>query len=301
MKLYYFQNQAGNFGDDLNPWIWDRLLPDFFDDDSDILFLGIGTILNHRVPIATKRVVFGSGVGYGYPILKDGTWDFICVRGPWSASQLGIEPYLAVVDPAVFINQLFPHGHTERLLVSLMPAGISASRGLWQEVCQIAGVQYIDPHDDVENVMKQLDQTRLLMTEAMHGAIAAEAFRIPWISVYSGDHLNYEKWQDFCGSLDLTHQPYQLPTTYCGDDQLSFGNKSKMVIKRLLANAGLWSNKWTRPKPKRSSDRELERAAEALLDISYKVSPCLSEELVFQNRLERLSELLDEVKRKYKS
>ncbi|MFZ1828837.1 MAG: polysaccharide pyruvyl transferase family protein [Candidatus Competibacteraceae bacterium] len=268
MKLYYFHDPVGNFGDDLNPWIWDQLLPDFFDDDPDILFVGIGTLLNHRVPLAAKRVVFGSGVGYGLPLIKDETWDFICVRGPWSAGQLGVEPCRAVADPAIFINHLFPHSHAERYLVSFMPAGISASRGLWREVCQIADIQYIDPHDDVEKVMKQIDLTRLLISEAMHGAIAAEAFRIPWISVYSGDHMNYNKWQDFCGSLDLIHQPYQLPTTHRGNDgQLSFLNKSKMIIKRLLSDTGFWSSRWTKPDPRRSSDRELERAAEILFDI----------------------------------
>ncbi len=57
MKLYYFIDPSGNFGDDLNPWIWDRLLPDFFDQNADTLFIGIGTLLNHRIPYAAKKIV----------------------------------------------------------------------------------------------------------------------------------------------------------------------------------------------------------------------------------------------------
>ena len=36
MKLYYYKAPLGNFGDDLNPWLWPRLLPDIFDDDGRV-------------------------------------------------------------------------------------------------------------------------------------------------------------------------------------------------------------------------------------------------------------------------
>jgi hypothetical protein len=38
MKLYYYQDSKGvkNFGDDLNPWLWSKLIPDVLDDDEKI-------------------------------------------------------------------------------------------------------------------------------------------------------------------------------------------------------------------------------------------------------------------------
>lgn len=304
MKLYYFIDPSGNFGDDLNPWIWDRLLPDFFDKNSDILFIGIGTLLNHRVPFATKRVVFGSGVGYGEPIIKDQSWDIICVRGPWSARQLGIDISYGIIDPAIFINRLYNHGHIERCKISFMPAGISASRGLWQEVCQIAGIQYIDPRGgNVEDIMQQIDQTRLLLTEAMHGAIAAEAFRIPWICVHSGDHMNHNKWRDFCESLNLIHCPHWLPTTYRGVSESNIAKRLKLSIKNLLATAGSSLSKEITPSPiqKKSTGSELEQAANRLIELSSKVDPLLSSDDLFSIRLETLFHFLDKVKKKYSS
>ncbi len=29
MKLYYYKDVIGNFGDDLNSWLWDALIPNF--------------------------------------------------------------------------------------------------------------------------------------------------------------------------------------------------------------------------------------------------------------------------------
>ena len=82
MRLYYYRDPVGNFGDDLNPWLWSRLIPDLLDDQSDELFVGIGTLLNQLVPKATRTVVFGSGAGYGeLPEIYE-TWEFYCVRGP---------------------------------------------------------------------------------------------------------------------------------------------------------------------------------------------------------------------------
>ncbi len=35
MKLYFFKDQGGNFGDDLNPWLFGQLFPQLLDDNAD--------------------------------------------------------------------------------------------------------------------------------------------------------------------------------------------------------------------------------------------------------------------------
>ena len=47
-RLCYFRGARPNFGDELNPWLWPRLLSGFLDNASDEL--GIGTTLNTGVP-----------------------------------------------------------------------------------------------------------------------------------------------------------------------------------------------------------------------------------------------------------
>src|SRR4051794_17394139 len=97
MRLYYYKDPIGNFGDDLNPWLWPRLISNIFDVNNEIIFLGIGTLLNQkvdrRVAASAFKVVFGSGVGYrkGKLPLIDNRWKFYCVRGPLSAYALSLD------------------------------------------------------------------------------------------------------------------------------------------------------------------------------------------------------------------
>src|SRR5690606_15093137 len=104
VRLYYYKSARGNFGDDLNLWIWPRLFPDLLDEDESELFVGIGSLLNHRLPPRLVKHIFGSGYGYGRPPdLSDG---FIvhAVRGLETARLLGLSPSLAMSDPAVLVR-----------------------------------------------------------------------------------------------------------------------------------------------------------------------------------------------------
>lgn len=64
MKLFYYKEKIGNFGDDLNLWLWPRIAPGLLDNDEQTFFVGIGTLLNSALPekknyIRLWRGVFG--------------------------------------------------------------------------------------------------------------------------------------------------------------------------------------------------------------------------------------------------
>jgi succinoglycan biosynthesis protein ExoV len=118
MKLYYAsqtretQEKPGNFGDELNPWLWPKLLPGILDEDERVAFIGIGTLINQRLkrrlPNTNLRIIFSSGVGYGnYLKQLDETYRVCCVRGPLSADWLGISSDLGIIDGGVLVNRLF--------------------------------------------------------------------------------------------------------------------------------------------------------------------------------------------------
>ena len=45
MEVFHYKDPVGNFGDDLNAVIWPALLNDVWDKQTDIVLVGIGSIL----------------------------------------------------------------------------------------------------------------------------------------------------------------------------------------------------------------------------------------------------------------
>lgn len=215
MKLYYYQTTDGtaNFGDDLNEMIWSAYIPELLDQDDSKLLIGIGTLLNDFIPEKGDKIVFGSGVGYGktLPRLND-QWQFYAVRGPLSALSLGLPPETAVVDPGVLIRRLYQANEPKLYKFSYMPHfHIAQGSGeVWESICRELGFGYIDPRWSVEKVMKALSQTEVLLAEAMHGAIVADAIRVPWVPIQSSPWILPYKWLDWSLSLKIHYQPHMV-------------------------------------------------------------------------------------------
>ncbi|MHB2264599.1 polysaccharide pyruvyl transferase family protein [Aliihoeflea sp. PC F10.4] len=217
MKLTYYRGSVPNFGDELNTYMWPRLLPaGFLDEDENELFLGIGSILWEQYPKEPRKYVFGSGYG-GYanpPDVHDGSWDLIFVRGPRTAAKLELPPEKGICDSAILLRTLDMPQPREDIGVAFMPHYHSFSRGHWPEACDAAGIRLIDPRDDVEKILAEIRGAKMLITEAMHGAIVADALRTPWLAVRPIHSENAGKWADWSESLDidLAHHPLQ-PTS----------------------------------------------------------------------------------------
>jgi succinoglycan biosynthesis protein ExoV len=104
MKLFYYQRPDGlsNFGDQLNSWLWERLLPGAFTGEENVVFVGTGTLLNHllpqRIASAKKVLIFSTGAGYERKLTAiPEHWRIYCVRGLLSARQLGLPAKLALL------------------------------------------------------------------------------------------------------------------------------------------------------------------------------------------------------------
>ena len=207
MRLYYYRDPVGNFGDDLNLWLWPRLVPGLLDEDDGRLFLGIGTVINHRVPADPEKTVLGAGVGYGRAPTLDARWTIYGVRGPLSAWALGLSPRMALTDPAALVRTMGGPPEAKRYPLAFMPHHASARRADWPQCCRLAGVHYIEPRASVPEVLREIGRTHLLVTEAMHGAIVADALRVPWVAARFYDGIHAFKWEDWCGSLGLRYCP----------------------------------------------------------------------------------------------
>lgn len=58
---------------------------------------------------------------------------------------------------------------------------------------------------DISEIMRTISGAKLVIAEAMHAAIIADAYRVPWVSVATSSRINGFKWQDWASSLDMRH------------------------------------------------------------------------------------------------
>ena len=215
MKLFYYETRshAKNFGDELNPWLWPKLLPEL-NDCSNNIFVGIGTLLNESttelVVPARNVIFFSTGVGYGRSLRfrAPSNWKIYCVRGPLSAKRLNLPDSLAITDGAALLKRYFtPISEAKRRYgFSYMPHFRHGSRDLFKAVCKRAGIHYIDPTGEIEEIIADILHSKVLISEAMHGAIAADTLRVPWIPVRTSPKILPFKWQDWCASVRLPYR-----------------------------------------------------------------------------------------------
>ncbi|MBN8444224.1 MAG: polysaccharide pyruvyl transferase family protein [Gammaproteobacteria bacterium] len=296
MKLFYYKDAKGNFGDDLNPWLFDNICPELLDNNADDLLIGVGTLLNHRVPKNATISVFGSGFGYGELPEVNTKWHFHCVRGPRTAKALGLDASVAITDPAALASIYYSAAFSKQYPVSFIPHHVSANFGDWKSICEQAGINYIDPSWHYLKVFEQLKKSSLVITEAMHGAILADAFRVPWIPVKAYPHILESKWSDWLDTVQLSAGFNQLPSIFSNDKSLSKGEQAKIVLKRSLRSCGLWRADWTPPPPANSSRRLIDTCAEQLQKLASTGQSYLSADAVLQNNLERLLAAAEQLK-----
>lgn len=227
VRGYYHRASAGdtNFGDDLNALLLPRIFPGISISgpnlsDAPTVVLGFGTILNvqTRDSLAHHQRKFVFSSGYGYDLGKGGTlelgaeWDVRCVRGPLTATALGLDADAAVTDGAMLAARLLPQSQRRCAKPAFMPHITTARHGraYWEKLCNRLGVTYLDPRDPIDTLLENVAGADFLLTEAMHGAILADAYRTPWVALSICDVLPF-KWQDWCASLGLKYRPVALP------------------------------------------------------------------------------------------
>lgn len=244
MQLYYYRDPVGNFGDDLNPWLWPKLLPRPLEQcfDEDTLFIGVGSLLNEKVPAYPAcKVVFGSGCGYGAPPKLTDAWRIYCVRGPLTAQALGLSSLQVISDSGLLVRtQVAPSGRPARHRAAFMPHHLTHAYDRWQEVCDALGICYLDPTAPVEATLHAIRDSGVVITEAMHGAIAADALRVPWIPVRTRPRISSFKWTDWSESVGITHRFEWVPPAWSADIDWRTKRAVRSVVTRVARERLRW-------------------------------------------------------------
>ena len=90
---------------------------------------------------------------------------------------------------------------------------------------------------------------RLVLSEAMHGAILADIARVPWQGFAFGGQFNQDKWLDWAEMFGLDLRLCSLPGFY---DPARFSEGRPLryhlgkLVKARLSRAGLGREKWQR-------------------------------------------------------
>lgn len=286
MKLFYYKDEIGNFGDDLNPWMWEKLIPNFLDEDSSELFVGIGTLLNQKIPKAPVKHIFGSGAGYGLAPIVDKTWKIHALRGPATAKALNVSSELVITDSAILIAKIVPAISNEQGEVGFMPHYISDRLANWKQLAEESGFVYISPQWSVEQILSKLATCKLLYTEAMHGAIVADSLRLPWVPLVLGAHVNAEKWSDWLLTLNMNYEPVIIDTVYDAERGFSFKQKAKNEIKRLIVSSGFGKGLYP-PPTRKSTKKQINTSLLQLQDARKNKKIYLSEEYIHKDLISR--------------
>ncbi|QDV84630.1 polysaccharide pyruvyl transferase family protein [Planctomycetes bacterium TBK1r] len=216
-RLEYYRAPSGNFGDDLNLHLFTRLLGPS-DPTSKNSLIAIGSLLHRQtldnlaIPDDNRIHVFGTGArGPEAACLGDNV-RFHFTRGPLTASVYS-KPFIA--DPAYLVKLVasqdagadavgfMPHIHSEKLVN-------------WAMICSTVGCQYISPTNDVETTLAAICRCKLIVTEAMHGAIVADALGIPWVRFRFASHFRESistsefKWSDWLLSVKAVPVVFEI-------------------------------------------------------------------------------------------
>lgn len=228
MKIYYYKAEQGNFGDDLNLWLWPKLI------DQDVLsskpgiFISIGTVLDDRFSgDEGPKIVFGAGIRdiSNFHTNIDGSWDIRFVRGPITAEALKLSRDKVITDPAIALALLEWVPANKKYSCSFIPHYRTASNLDCKALAEKAGLHFIDPRQSVDKVIDEIRSSEKIITEAMHGAIVADTFRVPWLrvnvqrSVSDVADIFFMKWLDWGLSLGVDVSPAKtrpLPVRFNG-------------------------------------------------------------------------------------
>ncbi len=301
MQLKYYTKEI-NFGDALNKLIFEQYIPELLDDNEEVILLGIGTVLGLEggTPKTRKIVVFSSGYGFGdektygqKPSLDD-RYDIICVRGPLTAQKLDLDEKLAVTDGAILLKGIETTVPEKEYKWSYMPHHKSDKMYKdWESVVKKAGGNYISAINDPQKVIQEILKSEVLVTEAMHGAIVADVYRVPWIAVRAYDHINAFKWKDWLATLNLDYHPHKLVSLF-GEEKIRNILEQKPILKStrfartLLANIYKFYQGQLK---KKKAVRQLERIS--------KQKPFLSDEKTLNTRYEQMQQKIEELKTRY--
>lgn len=220
MSLFW-QRKDGNFGDELSPYIVQKLSGKnvkFFNSPSptNVGYMAVGSVLHH-LGIGMKWCeVWGSGLMSQSNKLTHPK-KIHAVRGPLTRKFLmeqGIECPGVYGDPALLLPRLFSPEVEKKYKVGIVPHFVDQKNN-WVRLQSVReDVLVINVYESVEKVITDMLSCRSILSSSLHGLIVADAYEIPSLWIKLSDKVKGEgfKFRDYLLSVGVEpYKPY-IPT-----------------------------------------------------------------------------------------
>lgn len=291
MDILYCPVKEGNFGDNLNLYLWDRLLPGLQTIRPSEAILGVGTLQGTRIPSHVTAVhVLGSG-SHGEapgPWLQGSPLKIHFVRGPKTASLWGC-PDKAITDGAILLTKVGALQEKKppvRARIGFIPHHKSDRLADYRAACELAGLHHISPRTaDPEWFINEVRSCTHIITEALHGAVISDIYRIPWVATQSASYINDFKWRDWSESLGLRHEPHS--TSFVCTRGIGLPLRIENMLKRGFSAIGIGKRRWKEKRVLFDDHNTLEIVANELRAIAQGDFWKLSTDAVFARLLDR--------------
>lgn len=135
--------------------------------------------------------------------------DILSVRGPWSASELGLGSEIPMGDPALLLPALYIPSAREKFVGRTVCIPHFHDTRSDKELLSLTGADLIlRPNikpslDAIERFIDALNSAQFILTASLHGAIVAAAYGRPFAYWNSGNIDLPIKWQDFSESVNI--------------------------------------------------------------------------------------------------
>lgn len=194
-----------NFGDDLNPYLFQTLLQKEVFRDSKQQFhhiLGVGSILERA---NAKSIVVGSGFIRPEGSFKEQPAQILAVRGELTQAKLGYSNLL-LGDPGIIVPSLLGIQSSNEVDLVVVP-----HVDFYQQVVSIYGrrVRVVDPSKEFDQVIAEIASASVVISQSLHGLVMADGLGIPnlWVSPH-GKMIGGEfKFMDYYSTTQHAKAP----------------------------------------------------------------------------------------------
>ena len=203
----FWYNLTSNFGDALAPVIvraiLGRDLPRAENGESYATLISLGSVL-HVAGHFEEHLIWGTGFEPAYGKLKFRKLNVAAVRGPMTQKVAGVST-VPWGDPALLMPRIVQREPTANGGIILVPHHTSYR---W---ARYLPMKVVNPLDHWSRVLDEILDAKFVWCEAMHAAILATAFGVPW-AWWQGRHGGRAsfKWADWFGSIGVEPRAFPL-------------------------------------------------------------------------------------------